>query len=229
MQSSRWHPAARAIRSRLRGDGRKVRQGNEESSAALEDRFRRDQESRRRQGARHNQRKRERLLQTVPDKNGLVQTNRRADQVEDYEARVAALALGPQDMNPIYIFLEQTTEMQHRALDDAAKDARARAQLAAMAAGAHLGGRLVVQEGNDSCMGAGPADNWPAFLAATTTATTRAIRMPRRRHLPRRQWLQDRPGGSKSRSRSATLRGSTCRAMRVRRRCGQASAWSGRC
>jgi len=104
------------------------------------------------------------------DKEGLVQTNQRADQVEGYEARVsmtvlltdpalagraraAALALGPQDMNPIYIYLEQTTEMQRQALDEAAKDARARAQLAATAAGARLGDLLVVQEGNDSCMG----------------------------------------------------------------------------
>jgi uncharacterized protein YggE len=104
------------------------------------------------------------------DKDGLVQTNQRADQVEGYEARVsmtvlltdpplagraraAALALGPQDMNPIYIFLEQTTEMQRRALDEAAKDARSRAQLAATAAGARLGDLLVVQEGSDSCMG----------------------------------------------------------------------------
>ena len=104
------------------------------------------------------------------DKEGTVQTNQRADQVEGYEARVsmtvlltdpslagraraAALALGPQDMNPIYIFLEQTTEMQRRALDEAAKDARARAQLSATAAGARLGDLLVVQEGSDSCMG----------------------------------------------------------------------------
>jgi len=104
------------------------------------------------------------------DKDGVMQTNMRADQVEGYEARVsmvvlltdpalagraraAALALGPQDMNPIYIFLEQTTEMQRRALDEAAKDARARAQLAATAAGARLGDLLVVQEGSESCMG----------------------------------------------------------------------------
>lgn len=104
------------------------------------------------------------------DKDGVMQTNMRADQVEGYEARVtmtvlltdpslagraraAALALSPQDMNPIYIFLEQTTEMQRRALDEAARDARARAQLAATAAGARLGELLVVQEGSESCMG----------------------------------------------------------------------------
>jgi hypothetical protein len=104
------------------------------------------------------------------DKDGNLQTNYRADQVDGYQARVsmsvlltdpslagraraAALALGPQDMNPIYIFLEQTTDMQRRALEEAAKDARARAQLAATAAGARLGDLLVVQEGSDSCMG----------------------------------------------------------------------------
>ena len=104
------------------------------------------------------------------DKDGIVQTNQRADQVDGYEARVsmtvlltdpalagraraAALALGPQDMNPIYIFLEQTTDMQRRALDEAAKDARARAQISATAAGARLGDLLVVQEGSESCMG----------------------------------------------------------------------------
>jgi len=104
------------------------------------------------------------------DKDGNLQTNYRADQVDGYQARVsmsvlltdpslagraraAALALGPQDMNPIYIFLEQTTDMQRRALEEAAKDARARAQLAATAAGARLGDLLVVQEGSDSYMG----------------------------------------------------------------------------
>jgi uncharacterized protein YggE len=112
------------------------------------------------------------------DKDGVVQTNQRADQVEGYQARVsmtvlltdpalagraraAALALGPQDMNPIYIFLEQTTDMQRRALDEAAKDARARAQLIATAAGARLGDLLVTQEGNDSCMG-----NWSSGQVA---------------------------------------------------------------
>ena len=106
------------------------------------------------------------------DKEGNVQTNYRADQVDGYEARVtmvvvltdpslagkaraAALALGPQSVNPINIYLEQTPEMQRRALDEAAKDARARAQLSASAAGGRLGDLLIVQEGTDSCMG-----NW---------------------------------------------------------------------
>lgn len=104
------------------------------------------------------------------DKDGNLQTNYRADAVDGYEARVtmyvtltdtslagrtraAALALGPQSINPVSIYLEQTPEMQRAALDEAAKDARARAQLAAAAAGGRLGDILVVQEGSDSCMG----------------------------------------------------------------------------
>jgi uncharacterized protein YggE len=104
------------------------------------------------------------------DKDGNVQSNTRADQVEGYEARVsvyvqltdvalagraraAALALGPQSMNPVSIYLEQTGEMQRAVMEEATKDARQRAQLAAAAAGGRLGDILVVQEGNDSCMG----------------------------------------------------------------------------
>lgn len=114
------------------------------------------------------------------DKDGNMQTNYRPDQVDGYQARVtmvvvltdpalsgraraAALALGPQDVNPISIYLEQTPELQRRALDEAAKDGRARAQLAATAAGGRLGDLLVVQEGNDSCMG-----NWSSGQVART-------------------------------------------------------------
>lgn len=114
------------------------------------------------------------------DKEGNIQTNYRPDQVDGYQARVsmvvvltdpslagraraAALALGPQDVNPINIYLEQTPELQRRALDEAAKDGRARAQLAASAAGGRLGDLLVVQEGNDSCMG-----NWSSSQVART-------------------------------------------------------------
>ncbi|MDP3495139.1 MAG: SIMPL domain-containing protein [Hyphomonadaceae bacterium] len=112
------------------------------------------------------------------DKEGNVQTNTRADQVEGYEARVsmsvvlldtslagraraAALALGPQDAGRVSIYLEQTAEMQRAVLDAAAKDARQRAQLAATAAGGRLGDILVVQEGNNSCMG-----NWSSSQVA---------------------------------------------------------------
>lgn len=115
------------------------------------------------------------------DKDGLVQSNNRADQVDGYEARVsmtvdltnpslagraraAALALGPQSVNPVYIYLEQTPEMQRQALDEAAKDARQRAQITASAAGARLGDILVVHEGSESCLG-----NW------STTQVARVI------------------------------------------------------
>ena len=114
------------------------------------------------------------------DKDGNMQTNYRPDQVDGYQARVtmvvvltdpslagraraAALALGPQDVNPINIYLEQTPDLQRRALDEAAKDGRARAQLAATAAGGRLGDLLVVQEGNDSCMG-----SWSSSQVART-------------------------------------------------------------
>jgi uncharacterized protein YggE len=114
------------------------------------------------------------------DKDGNMQTNYRPDQVDGYQARVsmsvvltdpalagraraAALALGPQDVNPINIYLEQTPDLQRRALDEAAKDGRARAQLAATAAGGRLGDLLVVQEGSDSCMG-----SWSSSQVART-------------------------------------------------------------
>jgi uncharacterized protein len=112
------------------------------------------------------------------DKEGNVQTNTRADQVDGYEARVtvavvltdtslagraraAALALGPQDVNPVYIYLEQTADMQRTVMEEAAKDARQRAQVSASAAGGRLGDILVVQEGNDSCLG-----NWSSSQVA---------------------------------------------------------------
>jgi uncharacterized protein YggE len=112
------------------------------------------------------------------DKEGNLQTNYRPDQVDGYQARVsmtvvltdpalagraraAALALGPQDVNPISIYLEETPDLQRRALDEAAKDARARALLAAGATGGRLGDLLVVQEGSESCMG-----NWSSGQVA---------------------------------------------------------------
>lgn len=112
------------------------------------------------------------------DKEGNVQTNTRADQVDGYEARVtvavvltdtslagraraAALALGPQDVNPVYIYLEQTADMQRAVMEEAAKDARQRAQVSASAAGGRLGDILVVQEGNNSCLG-----NWSSSQVA---------------------------------------------------------------
>lgn len=124
------------------------------------------------------------------DKDGNLQTNYRPDQVDGYQARVqvfvvltdttlagraraAALALGPQDMNPVSIYLEQTPEMQRAALDEAAKDARQRAQLVASATGGRLGDILIVQEGTDSCMG-----NWSSGQVARVLGDGGNYRQP---------------------------------------------------
>jgi uncharacterized protein YggE len=104
------------------------------------------------------------------DKDGNLQTNTREDKVKGYEAtasmaivltdtslagraRAAALALGPQASGRISIYLEQTAEMQQEVIEQAAKDARQRAQRTATAAGGKLGDILVIEEGNDSCLG----------------------------------------------------------------------------
>jgi uncharacterized protein len=127
------------------------------------------------------------------DKDGNIQTNTREDKVKGYEARVsmyvvltdtslagraraAALALGPKDSGSISIYLEQTTAMQRDAMEEAAKDARERARLTAVAAGAKLGDLLVLQEGNGPCMGewsssqvarvADPDNNYRSYPAA---------------------------------------------------------------
>jgi hypothetical protein len=112
------------------------------------------------------------------DKDGNILTNDRADRVKGYEARTAmtvtltdtdlagraraaALALAPQNSGEIYVYLEETAEMQRDILNEAAKDARERARGVASAAGAKLGDLLVIQEGSDSCMG-----NWSTGQAA---------------------------------------------------------------
>jgi len=112
------------------------------------------------------------------DKDGNIQTNTREDKVKGYEAkasmavvltdaslagraRAAALALGPQESGRISIYLEQTAEMQRAIIEEAAKDARQRAMLTAVAAGGKLGDLLVVEEGTDSCMG-----NWSSSQVA---------------------------------------------------------------
>ncbi len=104
------------------------------------------------------------------DKEGNIQTNMRDDKVKGYEAtaqltvllydislagkaRAAALALGPQDSGQMNIYLDQTIEMQREAIKVAAQDARARAEVAAIAAGGTLGDLIVLQEGTGPCMG----------------------------------------------------------------------------
>jgi len=112
------------------------------------------------------------------DKDGNIQTNAREDKVKGYEAtasmsvvltdtalagraRAAALALGPQESGRISIYLEQTAEMQQEIIEAAAKDARQRALRTAAAAGGKLGDILVIEEGNDSCIG-----NWSSTQVA---------------------------------------------------------------
>jgi uncharacterized protein len=112
------------------------------------------------------------------DKDGNLQTNTREDKVKGYEAtatmaivltdaslagraRAAALALGPQQSGRINIYLEQTAEMQRAIIDEAAKDARQRANLIATALGGRLGDILVAEEGADSCLG-----NWSSSQVA---------------------------------------------------------------
>ena len=104
------------------------------------------------------------------DKDGNIQSNTREDKVKGYEAtasmavvltdtslagraRAAALALGPQESGRISIYLEQTADMQQEIIEQAAKDARQRAMRTAVAAGGKLGDILVIEEGNDSCIG----------------------------------------------------------------------------
>jgi uncharacterized protein YggE len=106
------------------------------------------------------------------DKEGELIDNERADKVKGYQAkatvtaylsdislagpaRAAAMALGPQVADDIEFDVVQTVDMQRAAFKLAAEDARARAQIAATAAGGMLGGLLVLQEGQGPCMG-----NW---------------------------------------------------------------------
>lgn len=122
------------------------------------------------------------------DKDGNIQTNTREDKVKGYEARAsmtvvltdanlagraraAALALGPQESGRISIYLEQTAEMQRAILEEAAKDARQRAMLTAVAAGGKLGDLLVVEEGTESCMG-----NWSSSQVARVVGGDNAYR-----------------------------------------------------
>lgn len=124
------------------------------------------------------------------DKDGNLQTNSREDKVKGYEAtasmfvvltdaslagraRAAALALGPQESGRINIYLEQTAEMQRAVLDEAAKDARQRANLIATALGGRLGDILVAEEGTESCLG-----NWSSSQVARVLDSDGGYRYP---------------------------------------------------
>jgi hypothetical protein len=71
-------------------------------------------------------------------------------------ARAAALALGPEESGGgLRVYLEETAELQRKALEAAAKDAAERAKVSAAATGNRVGATLVIQEGGGPCLG-----NW---------------------------------------------------------------------
>lgn len=67
--------------------------------------------------------------------------------------RAAALAVGPEQSQPLQFSLRMTTEHQRRVFAAAVADAAARGRAAADAAGARLGPLLVLQEGQGPCLG----------------------------------------------------------------------------
>jgi uncharacterized protein len=67
--------------------------------------------------------------------------------------RAAALAVGPEQAQPLSFSLRMTTEHNRRVFAAAAADAAARARAAAEASGAQLGPLLVLQEGQGPCLG----------------------------------------------------------------------------
>lgn len=104
------------------------------------------------------------------DRDGDRIENRRADKVKGYEAnvsvrvmvhdvelagatRAAALALGPEEANPMRVYLDQSADILREAYEAAVADAAARAKLSAAAAGASLGDLMVIQEGSGPCLG----------------------------------------------------------------------------
>lgn len=113
------------------------------------------------------------------DKDGNRVEDDRPDRVKGYEARsrvtveltdaslagkarAAALALGPEESGGgVRVYLEETADMQRKAIELAAKDAAERARVTAAAAGRKVGDILVLQEGNGPCMG-----NWSSGQVA---------------------------------------------------------------
>jgi uncharacterized protein len=68
-------------------------------------------------------------------------------------ARGAALAAGPVQSSALGFYLEPTAEGQRAAYEAAVEDAQLRAELAAKAGGAVLGGLQLLQEGQGPCLG----------------------------------------------------------------------------
>ncbi|MEM7458902.1 MAG: SIMPL domain-containing protein [Pseudomonadota bacterium] len=115
------------------------------------------------------------------DRDGDRIENRRADKVIGYEARVsvqvlikdvglagdaraAALALGPEQSDPLRIYLEHTADVLRLAYEAAVQDGSERARLSAAAAQARLGPLLVIQEGQGPCLG-----QWMGIVGNTYT------------------------------------------------------------
>lgn len=67
--------------------------------------------------------------------------------------RAAALAVGPEQAQPLSFSLRTTAEHQRRVFAGAVGDAAARARASAEAAGARLGPLLALQEGQGPCLG----------------------------------------------------------------------------
>ena len=103
-------------------------------------------------------------------REGVVEQREGAENVRSYTARVtldvevkeiarapgvraAALAVGPEQAQPLNFTLRMTTEHNRRVYAAAVADAAARARAAAEAAGARLGPLLVLQEGQGPCLG----------------------------------------------------------------------------
>lgn len=67
--------------------------------------------------------------------------------------RAAALAVGPEQAEPLTFSLRTSAEQNRRAFQAAAEDAALRARAAAQASSARLGPLLVLQEGRGPCLG----------------------------------------------------------------------------
>jgi uncharacterized protein len=88
--------------------------------------------------------------------------------------RAAALAVGPEEAQPLQFSLRLTSEHNRRVFAAAAADAAARARTAAEATGTPLGRLLALQEGQGPCLG-----NWygarPGVVGAPPPPSARSV------------------------------------------------------
>jgi hypothetical protein len=115
-------------------------------------------------------------------REGVVQQREGAENIRSYTARVtlsveltdiarapavraAALAVGPEQAQPLSFSLRATAEHNRRAFAAAVEDAAARARAAAQASSAHLGSLLVLQEGQGPCLGSWYGSRTGTFAA----------------------------------------------------------------